>query len=271
MPTFIMVIDDEPLICRLLEHQLGGAGYEVVTYQRYTEAMSELARRQPDLILLDVMMPEVSGWDLCRQIRASSSVPIIMLTAKDGDEDVIHGLTGGADDYLSKPFKQSQLVARIEAVLRRSSVSPTRQPESTIPDHGSAPTTNRLYPTTPFTTHNSARTQAQRVPHTSRQPPHLGAHLAIARQQRGLSLLEASYACGVRWEFLQAIEQGEFSYVPKHDLSPALRSYSRLLNVDLAPYAILDERKPLLSMTVRIAIIATILALMVVMAALVLA
>jgi CheY-like chemotaxis protein len=271
MPTFIMVIDDEPLICRLLEHQLGGAGYEVVTYQRYTEAMSELARRQPDLILLDVMMPEISGWDLCRQIRASSSVPIIMLTAKDGDEDVIHGLTGGADDYLSKPFKQSQLIARIEAVLRRSSAPPTRQAQSSVQDRNPLSTTTRPHPTTPLPTNNSALTHAQRAPHTSRQPPHLGAHLAIARQQRGLSLLEASYACGVRWEFLQAIEQGEFSYVPQHDLSPALRSYSRLLSVDLAPYAVLDERKPLLSLTVRIAIIVTLLALMVVTVALVLA
>lgn len=271
MPTFIMVIDDEPLICRLLEHQLGGAGYEVVTYQRYAEAMSELARRQPDLILLDVMMPEISGWDLCRQIRASSSVPIIMLTAKDGDEDVIHGLTGGADDYLSKPFKQSQLVARIEAVLRRSSVPATRQPLPNPPDHAPTPTTTRLHPTRPLPTNSAALTHAQRVPLTSEQPPHLGVHLTIARQQRGLSLLEASYACGVRWEFLQAIEQGEFSYVPRQELTPALRSYSRLLNVDLAPYAILDERKPLLSLTVRIAIIATLLALMVVTVALVLA
>lgn len=245
MGTYIMAIDDEPLICQLLEYQLGGAGYEVVAYQRSQEALIELARRQPDLILLDVMMPEISGWDLCRQIRSSSRIPIIMLTAKDGDEDIVRGLSGGADDYLSKPFNQGQLVARIEAVLRRSKSSVGRArtivsaPTSGLPS-GNAPPIPK--PSTPEVIVPPTPTLPTPPPAVARSP-RLGVQMARARQQLGLSLHAASIACGVRWEFLQAIEQEEFGYVPRSELREALKAYSKLLNVDLSPYISNDQSK----------------------------
>lgn len=245
MGTYIIAIDDEPLICQLLEYQLGGAGYEIVTYQRSQEAMIELARRQPDLILLDVMMPEISGWDLCRQIRSSSRIPIIMLTAKDGDEDIVRGLSGGADDYLSKPFNQGQLVARIEAVLRRSKSSVGRARTVVSPPASSVPPLNT--PPSLKLSSPEVAVSPPPVPPSSPQPPvrspRLGVQMARARQQLGLSLHAASVACGIRWEFLQAIEQEEFGYVPRSELREALRAYSKLLNVDLSPYMDTDRPK----------------------------
>ncbi|RRR76296.1 MAG: response regulator [Candidatus Viridilinea halotolerans] len=226
MNPHIMVIDDEPLICKLLEYQLGGAGYEVASFQRVHEAMLALARRQPDLILLDVMMPEISGWDLCRQIRSSSNIPIIMLTAKDGDEDVVRGLTGGADDYVGKPFNQNQLIARIEAVLRRAQAAAGRMRPIPAPAPASASSAASV-------AHSA---QSTRQPAMRPRAPRLGAQFSAARQQRGLSLHDAGQACGVRWEFLQAIEQEEFGYVPRAELRHALHSYSTLLGVDLHPY-----------------------------------
>jgi CheY-like chemotaxis protein len=239
MTTRIMVIDDEPLICTLLEYQLGGAGYAVTTFQRGEEAMLRLAHEQPDLILLDVMMPEISGWDLCRQIRASSTVPIIMLTAKQGDEDVVTGLTSGADDYVGKPFHQAQLIARIEAVLRRAhgrAARPTPAPApaqlppaAVIPPPADRPAPAPAAPAPPAAPRPAPRPAPTRL-------PRLGPRLADARRTRGLSLHDAEQAAGVRWEFLQAIEQEQFSYVPRADLRHALKAYSALLEVDLAPY-----------------------------------
>ena len=245
MGTYIMAIDDEPLICQLLEYQLGGAGYEVVTYQRSQDAMIELARRQPDLILLDVMMPEISGWDLCRQIRSSSRIPIIMLTAKDGDEDIVRGLSGGADDYLSKPFNQGQLVARIEAVLRRSKSNIGRARTIVSPPTSSVSSVNTASPPKPSTPEVAVPPPPTPPisPSPSVRSPRLGVQMARARQQLGLSLHAASIACGVRWEFLQAIEQEEFGYVPRDELREALKAYSKLLNVDLSPYIGSDQSK----------------------------
>jgi CheY-like chemotaxis protein len=252
MSTHIMVIDDEPLICRLLEYQLGGSGYEVVSYQRAYDAMVELARHPPDLILLDVMMPEISGLDLCTQIRSSYSIPIIMLTAKDGDDDVIRGLTSGADDYLGKPFNQGQLVARIEAVLRRARPSNSGRSRpvghmttTAVPSPEATPTVRQpaaapvVVPSAvlPAATPPNLRPVVARVRAAApAQPTRLGVHLAAARRQRGLSLHDAGLACGVRWEFLQAIEQEEFGYVPQANLRHALRAYSSLLGVDLSVY-----------------------------------
>jgi CheY-like chemotaxis protein len=267
MATRIMVIDDEPLIGQLLEYQLSGAGFEVAAYQHVQDALLQLARSQPDLILLDVMMPEISGWDLCRQIRASSNIPIIMLTAKDGDDDVVRGLTGGADDYVGKPFSQTQLVARIEAVLRRSQSTPARHRKATTPApveaHSAAlarpvgdlpssapPSPAAAEPDLPLAPEAAEPVVALPAPANASAPvppgsvavssttklPRLGQRFAEARQRSGLSLHDAGRASGVRWEFLQAIEQEEFNYVPRTDLRHALRAYSTLLDVDLKPY-----------------------------------
>lgn len=238
MATRIMVIDDEPLICTLLEYQLGGAGYVVHAYQRGQEALLRLAHEQPDLILLDVMMPEISGWDLCRQIRASSTVPVIMLTGKHGDDDVVTGLTSGADDYVSKPFHQAQLIARIEAVLRRAQLSRGRLPAIT-PARAATPLATQLAAATALVAPLQPVSQPVARPPSPARPAslqRLGPRLAEARRTQGLSLHEAGQTAGVRWEFLQAIEQEEFSYVPRAELRIALRAYSALLSVDLAPY-----------------------------------
>jgi CheY-like chemotaxis protein len=230
MTTRILVIDDEPLICTLLEYQLGGAGYAVRSFQRGEEALLHLAHEQPDLILLDVMMPEISGWDLCRQIRASSAVPVIMLTAKQGDEDVVAGLSNGADDYVGKPFNQAQLIARIEAVLRRAQGRVARTtPAAPTP---AAPTPAAPTPAAP----TPAAPTAPAPRPSSPALPRLGPRLAEARRHHGLSLHAAGQAAGVRWEFLQAIEQEEFSYVPRAELRHALKAYSTMLGVDLTPY-----------------------------------
>ncbi len=115
MATRIMVVDDEPAIGKLLLYQLGGFGYQVSYIQDGVQALQRLLAERPDLVLLDVMMPRISGWEVCRQIRAYSSVPVILLTAKSADPDVVTGLDAGADDYVTKPFSMAQLHARIEA------------------------------------------------------------------------------------------------------------------------------------------------------------
>lgn len=238
MATRILVIDDEPVICRLIEYQLGGAGYEVTAYQRGHDALLALADEAPDLILLDVMMPGISGWDLCRQIRASSPVPIIMLTAKHGDDDIVTGLMSGADDYVGKPFSADALIARIEAVLRRSRSANDRRRPTPAPlarvEPAPAPVVAAPAP-------GSAAPRAGKPPVSATAPvedrrPRLGPLLAEARRQRRLSLHDAGESCGVRWEFLQAIEREQFSYVPHDELRHALRAYSALLDVDLSPY-----------------------------------
>src|SRR5689334_2385119 len=104
MATHIMIIDDEPAIGKLLMYQLQTLGYSAMYVQDGLLALQQFERQQPDLVLLDVMMPSISGWDVCRQLRTHSSVPIIMLTAKNADADVVTGLTAGADDYIGKPF-----------------------------------------------------------------------------------------------------------------------------------------------------------------------
>src|SRR5690242_6606104 len=120
MATRIMVVDDEPAIGKLFIYQLRGFGYEVSYVPDGLLALQRFVLEKPNLVLLDVMMPQINGWDVCRQIRACSSVPVIMLTAKGADPDIVAGLGAGADDYVTKPFSMVQLQARIEAVLRRA-------------------------------------------------------------------------------------------------------------------------------------------------------
>src|SRR6476469_6102480 len=120
MTIRIMVVDDEPAIGKLLFYQLSGFGYQVSYIQDGLSALQRLTADRPDLVLLDVMMPQISGWEICREIRAYSTVPVIMLTAKSADPDIVTGLEAGADDYITKPFSMTQLHAPTEAVLRRA-------------------------------------------------------------------------------------------------------------------------------------------------------
>lgn len=122
MAKKILVVDDEKRIVEILQAYLERDGYQVIAAYDGRSAL-ELARsNSPDLIILDLMLPEVSGWDVCRELRRESDVPIIMLTARDDTTDKIIGLELGADDYVTKPFDPKEIISRARAVLRRSDV-----------------------------------------------------------------------------------------------------------------------------------------------------
>lgn len=118
--TRILVVEDESSFSEALEFLLGKEGFSVVTAATGNEALKKFEQGGIDLVLLDLMLPEISGTEVCRQIRAKSKIPIIMLTAKDSEVDKVVGLEIGADDYVTKPYSARELVARINAVLRRN-------------------------------------------------------------------------------------------------------------------------------------------------------
>lgn len=115
------MVDDEPRLVRLVREVLTAVGYKVLSAGDGQEALETLAVEQPDLILLDILLPGgMDGYQICSQVREFSTVPIIMLTAKAQEVDMLHGFDVGADDYLTKPFNAKELIARVKAVLRRS-------------------------------------------------------------------------------------------------------------------------------------------------------
>lgn len=120
--TKILIVDDDRNICELLRLYIEKAGFLTVIANDGVEAIEKTEKHNPDLILLDVMMPRLDGWQVCREVRKKYDTPIIMLTAKDETFDKILGLELGADDYISKPFDTKEVIARINAVLRRTSI-----------------------------------------------------------------------------------------------------------------------------------------------------
>ena len=122
----ILIVDDEKQIVEIVKAYLEREGYRTIVAYDGKSAIAAARKENPDLIILDLMLPEVSGWDVCRTLRAESNVPIIMLTARDDTTDKIIGLELGADDYISKPFDPKELVSRVRAVLRRYSVKSKR-------------------------------------------------------------------------------------------------------------------------------------------------
>jgi DNA-binding response OmpR family regulator len=116
----VLVVEDEASIASFVALYLKNAGYEVRTAANGTEALSAVGSSQPSLIVLDLMLPDIDGIEICRRIRQSSDVPILMLTARDEDVDKIIGLEVGADDYMTKPFNPRELVARVKSILRRA-------------------------------------------------------------------------------------------------------------------------------------------------------
>ena len=120
MATTILLIEDDRNISELLQLYLEKEGYAVTAAFDGRQGLEKFRTVQPDLVLLDVMMPGLNGWDTCRAIRAESQVPIIMLTAKSETDDKVMGLKTGADDYITKPFEMREVLARIEAILRRT-------------------------------------------------------------------------------------------------------------------------------------------------------
>ena len=119
----ILIVDDDENICELLRLYLEKDGFTTVVANDGQEAVQSVAKYSPNLILLDIMLPKLDGWQVCREIRKVSEVPIIMLTAKGETFDKILGLELGADDYVSKPFDTKEVIARIKAVLRRTNES----------------------------------------------------------------------------------------------------------------------------------------------------
>ena len=119
----IMVVDDDQNICELLRLYLEKDGYTVVIANDGEEALSKFSAENPDLMLLDIMMPKLDGWQVCREIRKKSNVPIIMITAKGETFNKVLGLELGSDDYVVKPFDPKEIVARIKAIMRRTGKS----------------------------------------------------------------------------------------------------------------------------------------------------
>ena len=117
--TRILIVEDEPSLSEPLAYLLGREGYETTIVADGLAAVAEFDRNGSDLVLLDLMLPGMSGTEVCKEIRTKSSVPIIMLTAKDSEVDIVVGLELGADDYVTKPYSTRELLARIRAVLRR--------------------------------------------------------------------------------------------------------------------------------------------------------
>jgi DNA-binding response OmpR family regulator len=122
----VLIVDDEPEIIRLVRDYLERAGFEVMTATTGAGALREFTRRRPDLVILDLTLPETDGLDVARAIRRAGDVPIIMLTARTEEADRVAGLELGADDYVTKPFSARELVARVRAVMRRAQIAATR-------------------------------------------------------------------------------------------------------------------------------------------------
>jgi len=131
----VLVVEDEASIASFVSLYLKNAGYEVRTAANGAEALASVQKEQPSLIVLDLMLPDIDGIEICRRIRQKSEIPILMLTARDEDVDKIIGLEVGADDYMTKPFNPRELVARVKSILRRST-SARREPESATIQHG---------------------------------------------------------------------------------------------------------------------------------------
>ncbi|HEX9459332.1 MAG TPA: response regulator transcription factor [Thermoanaerobaculia bacterium] len=116
----VLIVDDDPKVCETLDRYLAHAGYVTASALDGAKALELVQTFAPDLIVLDLMLPRVGGLEICRMLRETSAIPIIMLTAKTTEHDKLTGLSLGADDYLTKPFSPRELVARVEAVLRRT-------------------------------------------------------------------------------------------------------------------------------------------------------
>ena len=122
--TRVLIVDDDPNINQLIKLYLEKEGYETETAERGDDALNLFKKNPPQIVLLDLMLPGMDGWQVCREIRKISTIPIIMLTAKDETFDKVLGLELGADDYMTKPFDPKELIARIKAVMRRTLAFP---------------------------------------------------------------------------------------------------------------------------------------------------
>src|SRR6202051_4397482 len=134
-PQLVLVVEDEASIASFVAAYLKNAGYTVRTTASGTEALRLVASEKPALVVLDLMLPDIDGVEVCKQIRQNSDLPVLMLTARDEDVDKIIGLEVGADDYMTKPFNPRELVARVRSILRRAAPE-RKEPESATLQHG---------------------------------------------------------------------------------------------------------------------------------------
>ena len=132
----IAVVDDDTQIVALLEEMLEGEGYDVVSYRDSHTALHQIKSREPDLVILDIVMPKMSGFELLRSLRQRSDIPVILLTERIEETEELLGLQAGADDYIHKPFSQRALLERVKSVLRRVHPAPARETGSEIIDRG---------------------------------------------------------------------------------------------------------------------------------------
>ena len=130
----ILIIDDDKALTQSLEIGLSRQGAQIITAGNGQTGLQKFYANQPDLVILDLRMPEMDGWEACRLIRLVSNVPIIMLTSANQDHEVVRGLRKGADDYVTKPFSPDVLTARIESLLRRADVQTVQQTEQVYDD-----------------------------------------------------------------------------------------------------------------------------------------
>jgi len=119
--SVVLVVDDDPAILRLNKLELSGQGFSVLTAEDGEEALAIAEQHRPDIVVLDILMPNISGLEVMRRLRERTNIPVVLLSAKNYDEDIVSGLEMGADDYLVKPFNPEELTARVRAVLRRQS------------------------------------------------------------------------------------------------------------------------------------------------------
>lgn len=215
----VLVVEDDPAIARLICFYVREAGWNPLHAANGLRALQLFAQQAPALVLLDVMLPDVSGWELCAMLRQSSAVPIMMLTGKSADHDIVHGLTLGADDYLGKPFSGAQLVARIEALMRRGSPSAAPGDASAAPDDAPPASPSAAPPASP----------SGPAPHPG------GAALREARLAAKLSLHQIERLTGIRWDYAQAMELSQFAAVPRPLLRDLLLKYCVFLRIDARP------------------------------------
>ncbi len=136
----ILLVDDAPDLCAAVGYSLRRAGYVVDIAVSGTEALTKARAEEPDLVVLDIMLPGIDGLAVCQRLRAESTVPILLLSAKGEEADRVHGLEQGADDYLTKPFAMRELLARIAAMLRRAQMSTGANPSASLTTNGTAAT-----------------------------------------------------------------------------------------------------------------------------------
>jgi len=135
-PQTVLVVEDEASIASFVAAYLKNAGYAVRTTASGNDALKLVASEKPALVVLDLMLPDMDGVEVCKRIRQTTDVPVLMLTARDEDVDKIIGLEVGADDYMTKPFNPRELVARVKSILRRSTPDRRKEPESAVLQHG---------------------------------------------------------------------------------------------------------------------------------------